>query len=106
MQNNEKYNYTYNIKQIGTALHFGLMISLYLLDATLKQQSFHPSGESIRPAIRRRFWGRHIKDIASPSLLGWQTVSTREISGLGFFRITELNNFQNGNKGAYKGSNA
>ena len=47
----------------------------------MKQQSFHPAGESIRPAIPRRFWERHIKDIASPSLLGWQAASTREISG-------------------------
>ena len=25
-----------------------------------EKQKFHPSGESIRPAILRRFWGRHI----------------------------------------------
>ena len=29
------------------------------------KQNFHPAGESIRPAIPRRFWGRHITYIAS-----------------------------------------
>ena len=32
----------------------------------MEKQIFQPAGESIRPAIPRRLWGRHIMYIASP----------------------------------------
>jgi hypothetical protein len=43
------------------------MVRFVPVEINCEKQKFHLSGESIRPAILRRFWERHITYIAFPT---------------------------------------
>jgi hypothetical protein len=66
-KNNRKENKLNNINILFNIMTDTAMVRFGAFNINGEKQKFHPSGESIRPAILRRFWGRHITYIAFPT---------------------------------------
>ena len=65
-KNNQVRKLPNNINWLYNLYASRLKLQFVPLKSMMEKQIFHPAGESIRPAIPRRLWGRHIMYIASP----------------------------------------